>query len=227
MVAQPVEHNQAELAPIEEHAPVSRDQRVLLDRVSWELFEQILAADPDRRVPRLAYDDGALELMTPSSDHEHLGSTVASLIDRLAEEWRIESFATGAVTMKSDAFRRATEPDSSFYIQHYAVMRSGVRPEDPGAPPPDLVVEIELSRDVIARLPILAALGVPEVWRVRDDSVTILALSEGHYHEVANSLALPLLSAVRLNELLQCEQELSRLEWLSHVREWAAEASGQ
>jgi Uma2 family endonuclease len=45
-------------------------------------------------------------------------------------------------------------------------------------PPPDLVIEVEVSRSVLDRLGIYAALGVPEVWRHDGETVRVLRLNE-------------------------------------------------
>ncbi|MGB3239580.1 MAG: hypothetical protein WBB29_14880 [Geitlerinemataceae cyanobacterium] len=45
-------------------------QRVLLAEVSWDEFEAILEELGDRRVARVAYDNGLLEIMTPLPEHE-------------------------------------------------------------------------------------------------------------------------------------------------------------
>jgi Uma2 family endonuclease len=45
-------------------------------------------------------------------------------------------------------------------------------------PPPDLVIETEVSRSVLRRLRIYAALGTREIWRWRKSGLTAYSLSE-------------------------------------------------
>src|SRR5437773_1458276 len=47
-----------------------RRQSVLLHNVDWATYEKLLEAFGDRRSPRMIYDDGELEIMTPSNEHE-------------------------------------------------------------------------------------------------------------------------------------------------------------
>ncbi len=54
-------------------------------------------------------------------------------------------------------------------------------------PPPDLVVEVDISSDSKQRLMTYAALRVPEVWRYNRGSFTVLTLSDGNYTEASAS----------------------------------------
>ena len=94
-------------------------------------------------------------------------------------------------------------------------------------PPPDLAIDIEISRSLVPRLPILAAMGVPEIWQATDSQVTILSLEAGEYREVTASPSLPLLSSQKLNEFLQLSLDLARRDWSEAVREWAAEVAAE
>ena len=78
------------MAPDEKHALSVGEQRVLLNNVSWELFRRIVAEDEARRVPRLAYNDGALELIAPSRRPESITRTFQALVDRLADVWDLD-----------------------------------------------------------------------------------------------------------------------------------------
>ena len=39
-------------------------------------------------------------------------------------------------------------------------------------PPPDLVIEVDVTHSSVPRMPIYAALGVPEVWRLAEGAVS-------------------------------------------------------
>ncbi len=58
-------------APAGEHVPTA-DQRLVTYGVPWSHFEAQLALRGERPVPRIAFLDGALELMSPSKDHERI-----------------------------------------------------------------------------------------------------------------------------------------------------------
>lgn len=64
MVAQPVHETNRGLGI--DTLLTNGEQRVLLSDVPWELLESILADNPDRNIPRITYDERALQFMTPS-----------------------------------------------------------------------------------------------------------------------------------------------------------------
>lgn len=68
---------------------------------------------------------------------------------------------------------------------------------------PDLVVETDVRRNVVPRLRLYAALGVPEIWRWRNDASTAYSLAaDGQYVERELSLNLPLLRVKELEPFL-------------------------
>ena len=62
------------------------EQRVLLCDISWQSYEQILAALGERRSARLIYFDGNLEIMTPLEEHEGPSSRIDQFINVVTEE---------------------------------------------------------------------------------------------------------------------------------------------
>jgi len=85
----------------------------------------------------------------------------------LAEELNLEIYPTGSTTFKRLNQARGAEPDS-FYIQNAA--RIGVNAKLTQDPPPDLVVEIDITSSSLNRFQIYATLGVPELWRYDEES---------------------------------------------------------
>jgi Uma2 family endonuclease len=70
-------------------------------------------------------------------------------------------------------------------------------------PPPDLAIEIDIHPPDVARQPIYAALGVPEVWRF--DGRELVCLQRrvtGTYVACERSLAFPDLEMKMIHELL-------------------------
>jgi Uma2 family endonuclease len=156
-------------------------QRVILQNISWQTFESILAEMGDNRATRLAYDRGILEIMTPLMPHEHNKRLIEKLIDNLAEELNLNLKSTGSVTCKRQDLLRGVEPDSSFYIQNEPVMRQKQNLDLTQDPPPDLVIEVDYTSSSIDRMPIYLALGIPEVWRYDEPVMQIYQLREGVY----------------------------------------------
>src|SRR5207253_570881 len=83
-------------------------------------------------------------------------------------------------------------PDECYYVQNWKKV-GGLREIDfLRDPPPDLMIEVEVSRKVDSRLPIIAAFRIPEVWRYNGKKVTVLILQKGKkYKESRKSLAVP------------------------------------
>ena len=88
-------------------------------------------------------------------------------------------------------------------------------------PPPDLVIEIDITTSSLEKLSIFASLGVPEVWRYQDARMRILHLAHGALVEREESAALPGLTAELVTRFLNAGRALDRLTWLRQVRTWA------
>ncbi|MBD0265524.1 MAG: Uma2 family endonuclease [Tolypothrix sp. Co-bin9] len=159
----------------------SSSQRVLLQNISWQTFETILAEMGDHRASRLAYDEKMLEIVAPSMHHEHTIRVIDHLILALAEELNLNLKSTGSVTCKRQDLLRGVEPDCSFYIQNEPVMRQKQNLDLTQDPPPDLVIEVDYTSSSIDRMPIYQALGVAEVWRYNEPVMQIYQLREGVY----------------------------------------------
>jgi Uma2 family endonuclease len=144
---------------------VPESQRFVLHNVSWESYVAIGDALPDRPGLRMTYDRGSLEFMTTSSEHEIYKKRLGRLIETLAEEYNLRITSAGNMTFLREELERGLEPDDCYWIAHEEQMRAKLTWEPTRDPPPDLVIEIEVSRSALNRMAIYAALGIPEVWR--------------------------------------------------------------
>jgi Uma2 family endonuclease len=71
-------------------------------------------------------------------------------------------------------------------------------------PPPDLVIEVDVTHGSLNRLAIYAALGVPEVWRLDGNALIFYVLDKkGAYQSVPASQSFPLLTPADLLGFLQ------------------------
>src|SRR5689334_19625497 len=93
-----------------EHA-ASADQRLIMHNVSWSAYEAQLALRGESPVPRVTYLDGAMELMSPSRDHERLKSCIGRLIETYALERRIKLSPYGSWTLRNAPKASGLEPD--------------------------------------------------------------------------------------------------------------------
>lgn len=199
-----------------------QEQRVILENISWETYERLLAEHPESAGPRFTYDNGRLEIMVLSFEHEEPNRTLALLIDLVAAESEINLRRAGSNTFKREDLRKGFEPDSCFYFQSAARIKGRRRRLDLRIdPPPDLVIEIDVTSSSLPRFPILAGVGVPEVWRYDGERVHFFALEEGSYVAIAQSLALPPLTPELATDFLEANDELDSTDWTRAVRDWA------
>jgi Uma2 family endonuclease len=197
------------------------EQRVLLRNISWETYERLLDERGDSRVPRLAYDRGDLEIMSPSSEHESVAYFVGLLVAVLAEEMRVNAYGVGSTTYGRGDIGRGFEPDASFYIRNEERIRGKPRIDLSVDPPPDLVIEVDITSPSLDRFSIYAHFGVPEIWRYDGERAMIYELRNDEYVGIAASIALPRLTSAILTRFVEDGLRMRRTVWLMRVREWA------
>ena len=195
-------------------------EHLYLDGVSWELYEHLLKVVGNRPL-RLTYDNGELEIMSPLPEHEMAKEVIADCVKVILEETRTPRVSLGSTTFRRKLKKKGLEPDSCFYIKNRSQIAGKKRIDLPQDPPPDLAIEIDVTSRSIARLPIYAALGVPEVWRYDGKRLICLTLYSGEYGESEHSLAFPKL---RPQELVQfigiAEKEGDQTAAIVACRSW-------
>lgn len=171
--------------------PTEADQRLVMYNVPWSGYEAQLALRGDAPVPRLAYLDGAMELMSPSREHERLKSGIGRLIEAFAIERGIELSPYGAWTLRAAPKASGLEPDECYIIGSNQAKER-----------PDLAIEVIWTSGGIDQLEIYRRLGVPEVWTWRDGTITISVLCERGYTPSEESKQLPGIDLQRLLSFL-------------------------
>ncbi len=199
------------------------EERFVLSHVSWATYESLLADYADTRSPRFTYSEGMLEIMSPTSEHEEINLTLAMIADIVAEEQEVEFRSLGSTTFRRRDLKKGTEPDSCFYIQNVERIRGKKEIDLKIDPPPDLVIEVEITNPAVPKLPIYARLGVPEIWLYDGQAPRILRLAGGQYEGSDRSGVLPCLTESVLSEFLEQSKILSTLAWRRVVRTWARE----
>lgn len=182
-------------------------QRVLLQDVTWQEFEAILEELGEQRSTRIAFNNGVLEIMTPLPEHEASKEIIGDLVKALLEELNIEFLSLGSTTFKQAEMMKGIEPDQCFYIQNKAAVRGKIRIDLTIDPPPDLVLEIDITSRTHPS--IYEALRVPELWRFERGTLEIYVWKEGKYTESKVSLVLPMLN---LLEVISIYLQQSRIE---------------
>jgi Uma2 family endonuclease len=203
------------------------EQRVVLRNVSWQTYVRLLSEHAESTSPRLTFDHGELEIMSPSAEHERYNLRIADLVGILADEMDVEAEGLGSSTFKREELERGFEPDSCFYIKNIERVRGKDRIDLALDPPPDLVVEVDITSASINKLPIFAEFEVPEVWRFNGERLSILGLRGNTYQEVDSSEVFPNVSSFTISQLLAQGKSLGRTGWLRLVRMWAHERYGK
>ena len=153
------------------------DQRVLM-RVGWKGLKALLAARGDAPLPRIAYLEGVLELMSPGKLHESRSWLIGRLLEVWADENEVLLEGLKSWTLKHEGKEAGVEPDECWVV--------GDRPR---ATKPDLALEVVQSRGGLDKLEIYRRLGVREVWFWIDDELSVHVLrGRGYIRSPRSSL---------------------------------------
>ena len=207
---------------LEEIALAAVNQKVILQGISWDFYEQVLARYTNSNALHFAYDNGTLEVEVPLFEHEVPIRILSDLVTHICNELEIDMRNAGSTTFRQRAKAKGCEPDTAFYIQHEAQIRGLTKLDLRRDPPPDLVIEVDITSPSLNKLPIYAALGVPEIWLYRGESVTFHRLTGDAYEEITHSRALPALDSRTATEFLQQGLTESSAVWFRRIRAWAA-----
>jgi Uma2 family endonuclease len=225
---------------------------MVLYGLAWADYERLLAAREaaGRKRLRITYDRGTAEIMTPGGGppsptaartnsgregapimtvgnrHERWKKLIARLIEAAALGFRTPLVASGNLTLNRPGLDRGLEPDECYYVRNAARVAAVRELDFRTDPVPDLVVEVEVSRTVLDRLDLYAALGIEEVWRYDGTRFRFLVRSEtGGYTETAASLAFPLLTAAGLGGYLARAGTTDDTALCLELMEWARQAA--
>ncbi|MCY7408374.1 MAG: Uma2 family endonuclease [Alkalinema sp. CAN_BIN05] len=174
------------LAPEPKAIPIGGEQRVTLRGITWQGYQDILRALPNNRSSRLTFDNGVLEITVPLQVHEFSGRLIELFIRILVVELGLKLKTMGSTTLNREDLNRGAEPDNAYYIQSYPKVIGKIidLAQDP---PPDLIVEVDITNSDIDKNRLYASMGTPEFWRFDGDIWQILALRDSGYVEVSHS----------------------------------------
>jgi Uma2 family endonuclease len=196
------------------------EQRLLLYGIDWRGYRRLRWIFKDRPGVRITYDRGALEIMTTSPLHEHYKWLLGRFIATLTEELNVPVAGYGSMTFLRPR-SRALEPDQCFWMAQEARMRARDQIDFKVDPPPDLVVEVDITSSSLDRMAIYAVLGVLEVWRFNDEGLTFQALQANRtYAAIANSLAFPAVACADVAGFLALRTQLDETTLMRQFRAW-------
>lgn len=159
--------------------PQTQSNKLVLDGISWEKFEQIEAIFQDIEGVRFTYLDEELEiLMSPSQAHESIKSLIGNLLENYMRHNGIRFYMWGSATLGKKEITGRKEPDESYNFYSKKEI-------------PDLVIEVIITSGDINILEIYRRIGIPEVWFYKNSILTIYSLQNEEYLKVDHSLLLP------------------------------------
>ena len=194
---------------------------LLLHDMSWSEFNAILEELGNHRSTRIAYDHGLLEIMAPLPEHEYFKEAISISIEDIAEALNQDYETYGSTTWRKQAKDAGIEADNCFYFQNEAAIRGRVDLNLEHDPPPDLALEIDITSKSLARFPIYARLGVPEIWCYDEGKLSIYLLQQNKYVKAKQSNIFPTLNIQELPQLIEQNRSKGRLALRRAIREWA------
>ena len=192
---------------------------VVLHGVTWDDYEAMLRIVGNRPI-RINYDRGRMEIVSPLWRHGNGSFLLGNMVNVLVEELGIPFEGADPVTYRRPDLEKGIEPDKSFYFHDKAALVRGKRDLDLTIdPPPDLAIEADVTSSSTPRLPIFAALGIPEVWRLDDEDLQFLHLQpDGTYQPRDQSLAFPIFPLVDAARFLEEGQKMDKMAWIRSFR---------
>ena len=157
---------------------VDSDQILLMNGISWDIYETVLQGFPNNSHYRLKYLEGTLEIMSPSRRHEFDKKIIALLLETYFLETGIDFYPLGSTTFRRQTAARGIEPDECYCF-------------DSEKPVPDLAIEVVVTSGGIDDLVIYQGLGVLEVWFWQNHQFSLYYLRGDKYEQILKSEFFP------------------------------------
>jgi Uma2 family endonuclease len=203
-----------------ELAQMTEQNRFVLGCVDYETYKTVADALGERPF-RATFDGRSIELMTMSPRHEGWKAVIGRLIDALTEELEIEVAAFGSMTMRREDLERGLEPDQCYYVQNEPTVHGRLDLDLEQDPPPDLAIEVEVSRSALDRMGIYARLGIGEVWRFDGEQLQVVLLNpSGTYDPIEASRCFPMLPMEEFTRFLRMREGTGDTQVVRAFRAW-------
>lgn len=194
--------------------------RVFRD-VEWSEYERLhQQLPPDSNLVQVSFSEGVLQLMSTSTLHETYAQFINGLMRLLSLRLRIDIRFFGTATIKKSRKQKGLEPDACFYVQTVPQLGKRLKLDFEVDPPPDVALEVDIYHGSVSKMPIYAALEIPEVWRYDNKVLTIHLLRDGQYQQTESSAALPMLTAEDLTRFLDLMKEKGEFEAMLDFEDW-------
>lgn len=210
-------------------SPPSHESRIVLRDISWRTYTSLVKELESQHL-RLTYDQGTLEIMSPSPQHGRIGKFIARLVEMLTLELDIPIVGLGNTTWTSTAAGKGLEADECYYIRHAIWAAQREQFDLDVDPAPDLAIEVDVTSSSLNKQGIYEQLKVAELWRwdAEAERLHVLVLgADGHYQESERSAALPMLPIAVVERFVRRRTEGDDTRLLREFRDWIAQALKQ
>ncbi|WOB43059.1 Uma2 family endonuclease [Thermoleptolyngbya oregonensis NK1-22] len=155
---------------------------------TWQDYCALRDSRGDGSIPRIKFRNGEILLMSPLPRHGREAHLLARVVEILldSEERNYEAFTPITMDIPESG---GIEPDYCFYIDHWQAAAGKDRINWQTDPPPDLVIEIDVTTYTAAED--YAPYGVPEVWLFKKSGLKIYALQAESYELQSHSRYFP------------------------------------
>jgi hypothetical protein len=161
--------------------------------------------------------------MKPSRSHEWFAGRLSELTVAVASGLGILWEDAGRSTFRREDLKVGVEGDKTFYFARHAEVMKGPRDIDLTVqPPPDLAIEVEVSRVTDQATTVWGRLGVPEVWRFGPDTKQLvfgLRDDDGNYVLSELSRAFPTCRRGRRQPVRLAER--TGVQWYRQLDDWS------
>ena len=179
--------------PPGEYVPTA-DQRIVLRGLSWADFQALLVIRGERRY-RMAYLDGAVEIMGASRGHEGKKSMIGRLLEAYCLDGDLPITPYGSWHLDDESEEAAAEPDECYVFAADPKTKSS----------PDLAIEVVWTSGGINKLEIYRRLRIGEVWFWKNQVLIVYVLGPDGYEVRERSECVPELDVGLLCRLSEIE----------------------
>jgi Uma2 family endonuclease len=195
---------------------------VTFSDVSWDEYDELLRELDEQPYYRLTYDDGRLEVMTLSPEHESPAALLPHLILVIVEACNLDFLSLRSTTLRKKRKSKGTDPDDCFYFKEFKKIAGKKRLDLSVDPPPDLALEVDITSGSISKFPIYAAVGVPELWRHDGKKMIFYRLNGDEYAEISHSDLFPFLTPDVVLKFLEKGEAEGTLAMVREFRKWVS-----
>ena len=206
----------AEIDHLDEGAVLVRDG------VPWDEYELLLTELDGRSGIRVSYDRGRLEIVTVTHRHEMYTRLIDRIVYLCAERYDVDVENAGSTTFNDKGLQQGAEPDSCFYITNASKIIGKRHVDLTVDPPPDILVEIDISHGSKRKHQFYAQISVPELWVYDERRLHFYERTDSVYLKIPSSKTFPVLSSEKVSDFLKIGSTEGQSAALRAFRSWLA-----